>query len=105
MAKAEVSHAFRLRQSRKVRYRDPSNTIDGVDPIQLQRVNYEMEPVGDGRWGHVSFPLRFPYFSVGLKSAATFRRRILPIAFLGSADKIWICFGTLKSASRPRQNA
>jgi hypothetical protein len=45
MAEADEAHALRLRQAREVGDRNADQAKDGVDVVQFQRIDDEMEPV------------------------------------------------------------
>jgi hypothetical protein len=44
----EDAHAGGLREAAEVRDRDARHAIDRVEPVQLERVDQEVEPVGEG---------------------------------------------------------
>lgn len=49
MAKADETHAFGLSESREVGDGNPDEAEDRIDVVQLQRVDDEMETVGQLR--------------------------------------------------------
>src|SRR5271163_1432996 len=48
MAKADVSNPFRLCETSEVRDRDTGNAVDGIDTVELQRIDDKMKAVGEG---------------------------------------------------------